>query len=66
MEQRRPKSRASVDISGSIRTVQVGGKWYVVGGDVLIPARDEAEAIAVAAELTSKGFPAAIDEKDDE
>jgi hypothetical protein len=46
--------------------VQVGGKWYVVGGDVLIPARDEAEAIAVAAELTSKGFPAAIDEKDDE
>jgi len=62
MEQPEPKNRASVDISGSIRTVQVGEKWYVVGGDVLIPARDKAEAIAVANELISQGFPVANDE----
>ena len=56
MKKREPKNRASVDISGSVRAVQVGGRWYVVGGDVLIPAQDETEAKAIASELTNKGF----------
>ena len=49
-----PENRSSVDISGPIRTAQVGGKWYVVGGDVLIPARDEDEANTLVSELTSR------------
>jgi hypothetical protein len=56
MKKREPKNRASVDISGTIRAVQVGGRWYVVGGDLLIPARDETEATAIASELTNEGF----------
>ena len=49
-----PENRSSVNISGPIRTAQVGGKWYVVGGDVLIPARDEEEARTLVIELTSQ------------
>ena len=54
MERRKSENRSSVDISGPIRTAQVGGKWYVVGGDVLIPARDEQEANVLVIELTSQ------------
>ena len=53
MERRSPENRSSVDISGPIRTAQVGGKWYVVGRDVLIPARDEEEAKILVIEFTN-------------
>ena len=49
-----PENRSSANISGPIRTAQVGGKWYVVGGDVLIPARHEEEAKTLVIELTSQ------------
>jgi hypothetical protein len=54
MERRKSENRSSVDISGPIRTAQVGGKWYVVGDDVLIPARDEQEANALVIALASQ------------
>ena len=52
--QRKPENRSSVDISGPIRKALVGGIWYVVGDDVLIPTRDEEEATALVIELTSR------------
>ena len=52
MTQRKREDRPSVDISGPIRTAQVGGTWYVVGGDVLIPTRNKEEAEALVVELT--------------
>ena len=54
MTPRKSENRPSVDISGPIRTALVGGKWYVVGGDLLIPARDQEEATALVIELTNK------------
>ncbi len=54
MEKRKSENLPSVDISGPLRTAQVGGKWYVVGDDVLISARDEQEANALVIALTSQ------------
>ena len=51
-----PKNRTPVEISGPIRAERVGGNWYVVGGEVLIPVKNELEADALVAKLRDQGF----------
>ncbi|UCG88660.1 MAG: hypothetical protein JSW71_09020 [Gemmatimonadota bacterium] len=50
-----PENRAPVDTSGPIRIEQVGGNWYVVSGDVLMPVKDKHEAKTLVARLTDQG-----------
>jgi hypothetical protein len=42
----------TVDMDGPLRTEQLDDRWYVVGGGMLIPCRNRAEAEAIAKEFT--------------
>jgi len=40
-----------VDTSGEIRTLELKDGWYVTGGGMLVPVKDEQEAIQMVKDL---------------